>query len=435
MSTKDDGLESLRRWLDNHAKVGHWKGSELRLSSDFDTGRGLLTLGGIAAGTPLVAIPFSALLTRDVVVDSIPGADALVGEQQVLTLGLIAARLDPSAWSHWDPYLQSLSSLTFDTLPLSMSTDLQQLLPWNVQETVASHESSLERDYAAVQALEWPFGNIPRDLYEWAWCVVRTRCVTLCSNDRQGTGNNFFTKSSKPYPTIALAPFLDLLNHSPEAQTGAFLDPLTQTFTVITKSHIPPNSQVYISYGPHDNAFLLAEYGFLCASGSSAANPYNFVAFKWDLGPGRCRDLLQDYGLLGGYRLQKDEPGGAPYRFLNALRLYILIHSQTPKSKNQKQNQKDLERLIADWKGVQRGERDTVSAENERLVKDFLQAIYEKRLQSNQISLDRIREMEMQSRTGPVKWTPDQVFLIRTLIEQEQDILQSALAALSSNDT
>ena len=62
---------------------------------------------------------------------------------------------------------------------------------------------------------------------------------------------------------MALAPFLDLLNHSCTARVQTFYDPVLQSFTIKTLLPVQPGEQVFILYGPHDNAFLLCEYGFV----------------------------------------------------------------------------------------------------------------------------------------------------------------------------
>eukprot|EP00061_Rhincodon_typus_P013707 g40243.t1 len=84
----------------------------------------------------------------------------------------------------------------------------------------------------------------------------------------------------------ALAPYLDLLNHSPSAQvrkqahvqkasavviTAAF-NQKTKHYEIRTVTKCRRYEQVFICYGPHDNQRLLLEYGFLTNS-----NPHNVV--------------------------------------------------------------------------------------------------------------------------------------------------------------
>ncbi|KAJ3178548.1 SET domain-containing protein 4 [Gaertneriomyces sp. JEL0708] len=124
--------------------------------------------------------------------------------------------------------------------------------------------------------------------YEWAYFLVNTRCVSLWTSAPFSTvsprNHHFATPSmtssfpkarSKtpsqlaPVPTIALVPFLDLLNHHPCSQTTAGFSPATNTFKLVTQTPVVAGSEVFINYGPHDAFFLLAEYGF-------------WIKTKWD---------------------------------------------------------------------------------------------------------------------------------------------------------
>ncbi len=87
---------------------------------------------------------------------------------------------------------------------------------------------------------------------------MNSRCITL--NTKELTD------------TIALAPFLDCLNHSLEASVDTFYDPSSQSFKISTRIPYQKDSQVFISYGPHDNHFLLTEYGFVLPG-----NRYDYV--------------------------------------------------------------------------------------------------------------------------------------------------------------
>lgn len=51
------------------------------------------------------------------------------------------------------------------------------------------------------------------DVYRWAWYVVNTRSVFYVS------ASSDYLRDAEP-DTIALAPFLDLLNHSPHANVS-----------------------------------------------------------------------------------------------------------------------------------------------------------------------------------------------------------------------
>ncbi|KAJ1537514.1 SET domain-containing protein 4, partial [Cladochytrium tenue] len=80
-----------------------------------------------------------------------------------------------------------------------------------------------------------------------------------------------------------LAPYLDLLNHSSDAVTTAQLDTATRTFRLVTQRAQARGRECFISYGPHDDAFLLAEYGF--AIGAGVGDPLATMKELADLTP------------------------------------------------------------------------------------------------------------------------------------------------------
>jgi hypothetical protein len=60
---------------------------------------------------------------------------------------------------------------------------------------------------------------------------------------------------------FTMAPYVDFINHSSEDQCRLKID--SMGFQVITTSAYNTKDQVFLSYGPHSNEFLLCEYGFL----------------------------------------------------------------------------------------------------------------------------------------------------------------------------
>lgn len=98
----------------------------------------------------------------------------------------------------------------------------------------------------------------------WAWCTVNTRSVYMKLRRRQ-------CFSAEP-DTCALAPYLDLLNHSPNVQVKAAFNEETRCYEIRAASSCRRHEEVFICYGPHDNQRLLLEYGFV-----STRNPHACV--------------------------------------------------------------------------------------------------------------------------------------------------------------
>lgn len=72
---------------------------------------------------------------------------------------------------------------------------------------------------------------------------------------------------SSDEPNMALAPFLDLFNHSDAVETESllYLDKKTSQlhYQLVTKTEMSGSGQLFINYGNHDNFKLLTEYGFI----------------------------------------------------------------------------------------------------------------------------------------------------------------------------
>ena len=72
----------------------------------------------------------------------------------------------------------------------------------------------------------------------------------------------------------AMVPFLDLLNHHPNPNVKYRYDKSKQSFVIQSllpsrASPIPPNHELYDSYGKHTESHLFAKYGFVNGDGSS----------------------------------------------------------------------------------------------------------------------------------------------------------------------
>jgi hypothetical protein len=56
---------------------------------------------------------------------------------------------------------------------------------------------------------------------------------------------------------------VDLMNHSPNAQAVAYYDKTSQQYAVSADyGCVGEGEEVFVCYGPHDNARLWLEYGF-----------------------------------------------------------------------------------------------------------------------------------------------------------------------------
>ncbi|MGH0133904.1 UNVERIFIED_CONTAM: hypothetical protein FKN15_067390 [Acipenser sinensis] len=83
---------------------------------------------------------------------------------------------------------------------------------------------------------------------------------------------------SREPDVYALAPYLDLLNHSPGVEVTAAFNEKSQCYEIRTGRDCRRYEQVFICYGPHDNQRLLLEYGFIAGE-----NPHSVVYIDQDV--------------------------------------------------------------------------------------------------------------------------------------------------------
>ncbi|KAI8904106.1 hypothetical protein EDD86DRAFT_177659, partial [Gorgonomyces haynaldii] len=272
----------FRQWLKENGLLKH----PLCLKEFSDTGRGLMATKRI--DSVIVNVPLCLMLTSDAAIQRFP---IHASEQALLGLLLCERVL-------FDPHFvyQSILPTSFDTA--FYLTDYLHLLPRDIQKRHKDQVDQFERDYRSIlDSTHW----IPtKRFYLWAWFCVHTRSITMNTS-----------RDWKERPRIALVPLLDCLNHSPDAKIHAGFDETKQSYIITTASPIERGNQVFIHYGPHDNLFLMGEYGFVTPD-----NPHDHL--KMDHLVKFQSKHLETYGLLGDYTIA---PGDFGYRLMAVLRL------------------------------------------------------------------------------------------------------------------
>ncbi|KAF9972638.1 SET domain-containing protein 4, partial [Actinomortierella ambigua] len=261
---KDKQYFEFLRWL----KTQGCPKTKLTLAEFSNTGRGMMATKDIKAGEVIVQVPESNLVTmkglQRVYGSRISRFGKKLGSHMFIALH-IALLVQMSEKSGWLPYLRMLPR-KFDTMPVRYPEDLHELLPPNAKTHVNKQKQKIMGDYQL--ALEFLQANndlaskpFTYEEYEWAWLVVNTRCIYM-DDKKQDSADN-----------IALAPMLDFLNHTHEAKTEGRFDNKTKAYHIKTLLPYNKGSQCMINYGPHDNCFILVEYGFV-----TPMNPYNYVS-------------------------------------------------------------------------------------------------------------------------------------------------------------
>ncbi|KAG0367809.1 SET domain-containing protein 4 [Gamsiella multidivaricata] len=260
---KDQEYLDFLDWL---KKMGCPK-TKLTLAEFSNNGRGMMATKDIKAGEVIVQVPESNLVTMKTL-QSLYGARIArfgnkVNSHMIIALH-IALLVQAPEKSGWLPYLRMLPK-KFDTMPVRYPQELFDLLPQNAQAHVKKQKAKIMADYkATLQFLQSNSDLLTQPLqyeeYEWAWLVVNTRCIYLDAKKQVAADN------------IALAPMLDFLNHTHDAKTEGFFCTKTKSYKIRTLLPYKKGEQVFINYGPHDNCFILVEYGFVTPD-----NPFNYV--------------------------------------------------------------------------------------------------------------------------------------------------------------
>lgn len=166
--------------------------------------------------------------------------------------------------SFWKPFIDMLPDISdfilcpliWKVLKVDSYTELLKSLP---KSTARHSEKVYERfmgDYNVVKSLvdtKSQKSILPIDLFLWAWMCINSRCLYMDLPLSKNSSDSF-----------TMAPYVDFLNHSCEDQCQLKIDGLG--FQVYTSTAYNTNDQLYLSYGPHSNDFLLCEYGFVIPS-------------------------------------------------------------------------------------------------------------------------------------------------------------------------
>ncbi|NXX80912.1 SETD4 protein, partial [Urocolius indicus] len=315
----------LKKWLKDRG----FQDSNLRPAEFWATGRGLMTTKAFQAGDLIISLPEKCLLTTGTVLSSCLGEYIMKWKPPVsplvaLCTFLIAER-HAGENSLWKPYLDVLPK-TY-TCPVCLEHDVVNLLPEPLRQKSQEQRTTVHEFYVSSKAffssLQPLFAENTGTIFtysalRWAWCTINTRTIYMKHSQRE-----CFSLEPDVY---ALAPYLDLLNHSPNVQVKAAFNEQTRSYEIRTNSQSKKYEEVFICYGPHDNQRLLLEYGFVATD-----NPHSSVYVSSDtllkyfppLDKQRNAkvSILKDHDLLENLTFGWDGPS---WRLLTAIKLLSL---------------------------------------------------------------------------------------------------------------
>ncbi|ESZ89636.1 hypothetical protein SBOR_9985 [Sclerotinia borealis F-4128] len=268
-------------------------------------GLGLVANKDFEIGDILVRVPIKALRKATDVSSQYSELAPDVAVHSLLALSL-ESLLGPE----WKAVLPSNQDM-HTSMPLFWDPYLQELLPCPAQTLLEAQKKKITSTWTVFcKAFHKPPINYGEFMYNYS--IVNSRTFYYLSPT---------IKSSKLQPQkedrLALNPFADYMNHSSQPTVNAALS--RAGYTLTASQPIKQGSEVHISYGSHNNDFLLVEYGFILDD-----NRWDEVTLDPWITPLLTSDqeeYLKDMGFLGNYLLDRDT---ICYRTQVALRIFCL---------------------------------------------------------------------------------------------------------------
>uniref|UniRef100_A0A034VIX6 SET domain-containing protein 4 n=1 Tax=Bactrocera dorsalis TaxID=27457 RepID=A0A034VIX6_BACDO len=298
--TQNAPEDSLNPLLYELSRLG-WHNPNRLTARDFPlTGRGVCSKNQkFSTGDTLINLPLKCLVTISTLEEAAHfksqfdvtkfHKDRKISFQSLLALYILHEKHLEEA-SHISAYINTIPK-QFSAPYFCPIAELQRLPVEILEKTVEQHRL-IRENYTNLKSVfhkkecsycgQLYFDEIyTLDAFKWAYFAVNTRSVYVFSRQFK-PDKCFFQPLLSDEPNMALAPFLDLFNHSAEVTTSADLlpsGPKKQLEYVLTlesnTSAISPRSQLFISYGALSNFKLFTEYGFFITQ-----NRHDYFSFS-----------------------------------------------------------------------------------------------------------------------------------------------------------
>ncbi|KAG8336369.1 SET domain-containing protein 4 [Homalodisca vitripennis] len=263
---QDKKFQQLVQWM----KHNGWSQVGRLAPTDFpSTGRGLKALQHISSGDILATIPGKLLMTVETASKSLFGD--VFRRNKLLTQQVLAAHIvfekHLGEKSFWANYISSLpeeiktpvfsSSAEIEALPEHLSSKLNTYRS-NVSELFRMLAESMTSVEKCSHCDMYLSQILTEDCFLWAWFIINSRAVYISPEHNSDHDLILSDKNC-----LALAPYLDMFNHSNDAKVQAFFNELDGSYQIRTLAPYKRFSQVFIHYGDHSNLKLYLEYGFI----------------------------------------------------------------------------------------------------------------------------------------------------------------------------
>lgn len=226
-------------------------------------GNSVVCVDKLDADEVLITVPVPLLLKKETHVEN-------MDTHELLALEVLKRRKeDSSKWIGTFPD-------DYDTMPLFWPEDEVKLLPIEYQRIVAEQKADINKFVEKT-------GLDPADA-AWAWASVNTRCLYWEDGG------------------MALVPVVDYLNHVCNAELGLDVKGTPEGFVVKTKRVYEIGEEISFCYGPHENGFLLAHYGFMVPN-----NTWDYVFVDSVMAPlvEHKKKLLEDNNCWGEWTIDR----------------------------------------------------------------------------------------------------------------------------------
>ncbi|CAG8634668.1 11086_t:CDS:2 [Funneliformis caledonium] len=254
----------LQEWLeDGGVKDLNW----LQLEEFPDTGRGVKTLRPLKLNDVILTIPGSYLWTVDAAFDdpilgpAIRSIKQPLSVEDTLAVFLLFIKTREEGYEGRRAHVNLLPS-SYTTSVFFNDSELEVCSGSSLYHLTKQLKQQIKEDYLRLvndlfskHSDLFPLEKFTLDEYMWTICTIWSRGM-----DFQLPGKQF----------RCIAPFADMLNHSPEVQLCHIYDPQLNNLQIFAGKDYAIGEQVFINYGSVPNNRLLRLYGFILPN-----NPYD----------------------------------------------------------------------------------------------------------------------------------------------------------------
>lgn len=326
--TSDPPPPSIHHDLYKFLSGRGWRNANhLRVSAFPLTGRGLFAKKTLSEHETIIELPHQAMLAYHTIendknfigiFNGLESAKSKVTFQSLLALYLQHQKLKAES-SEWISYLKTLPEAF--TAPFFCEKSELYLLPENILQKVVEQNSVIKRDFQELMMLvkDEERDNFTLNSFKWAYFVCNSRSVYVNGKSLEPLVDRLvFKELLCDAPNMALAPLLDLLNHSDKALTKSQLSHsdgfIAMNFQKIKNGEVQLNyqlqtlrnvkkfEQIFINYGTLNNTKLLLEYGFTLPD-----NQMDFLEFSLD----DINNYVKEHTLLRTLQIPKHK-----YKFI-----------------------------------------------------------------------------------------------------------------------